>query len=52
MSLFAAICPTQTVNSKLVVWRPDSISFHGVHHVGLLVQDLEKSKEFYCDTLG
>ena len=30
----------------------DHISFFGVHHVGILVQDLGRSKEFYCDTLG
>lgn len=30
----------------------DKIDFHGVHHVGLLVKDLKKSKAFYCDTLG
>ena len=30
----------------------DNINFFGVHHVGLLVQDLSRSKEFYCDTLG
>lgn len=30
----------------------ESIEFHGVHHVGLLVKDLTKAKAFYCDTLG
>ena len=28
------------------------INFHGVHHVGVLVQDLDRSLEFYCGILG
>ena len=28
------------------------IEFLGVHHVGVLVQDLERSLDFYCGTLG
>lgn len=30
----------------------EKIEFHGVHHVGILVKDLNKAKAFYCDTLG
>lgn len=28
------------------------ILFHGVHHVALLCEDLERSLGFYCDVLG
>ena len=28
------------------------IPFRGVHHVGLLVEDLNRSLDFYCGTLG
>jgi catechol 2,3-dioxygenase-like lactoylglutathione lyase family enzyme len=30
----------------------DAIPFRGVHHVGLLVEDLSRSLDFYCGTLG
>lgn len=29
-----------------------SLVIHGVHHVGLLISDLERSLKFYRDTLG
>ncbi|GAB4820282.1 hypothetical protein N2152v2_007328 [Parachlorella kessleri] len=29
-----------------------SIQFHGVHHVGLLCESLERSLDFYCGLLG
>ena len=31
---------------------PAAIPFRGVHHVGLLVEDLGRSLDFYCGTLG
>ena len=28
------------------------IQFEGVHHVGFIIEDKERSRKFYCDTLG
>lgn len=32
--------------------RKEKISFHGMHHVGLLCENLERSMEFYMGVLG
>jgi hypothetical protein len=33
-------------------WRPGKLVIHGVHHVGVLISDLERSLKFYTEVLG
>ena len=48
MSLHASDAPLSAGSEA----AHDAIPFRGVHHVGLLVEDLNRSLDFYCGTLG